>query len=119
MKAIPITCQDCRVPASRTKTQPPRPSRGRWLTTATSDVLITVETPHLIHFDADLTAFVGSEVFDVDIAYGGFFFFNSEITVSVLIPRQREIALTPNPLTVWRWMSDFTPGLQALQVYSA
>jgi hypothetical protein len=54
------------------------------------------------------------KVFFVDKTYLVLFFFNVDITVSVLIPRMQEVARTPEPFTDCLQISDFTPGLQAL-----
>jgi hypothetical protein len=42
------------------------------------------------------------------------FFLSSDMTVSVLTPRQREMARMPEPLTDCLMIASLTPGLQAL-----
>jgi len=54
------------------------------------------------------------EVFHVHLAYEVFLFLSAAVTVSLWMPRQREIARVPFPLTDNLMMDDWVSGLQAL-----
>jgi hypothetical protein len=76
-------------------------------------VFIVIKAPHFIHFDTDFAARMDSEVFLVYATYEVFLFFNTDVTVSLWIPRQREIARVPLPFTDNLTMDDLISGLQA------
>jgi len=54
------------------------------------------------------------EILFVHLANAGFLFFNAAVTLSLWIPKQREIARVPLPFTDNFMMDDWISGLQAL-----
>ena len=67
---------------------------------------IVITPPHFVHFDPDGTGRTGLEVFHVHLAYEGILVFSAAVTVSLWMPRQREIARVPFPFTDNFMMDD-------------
>jgi len=75
---------------------------------------VVIKTPHFVYFNPYCACRMGLEVFLVHSAYEVLLFFNTAVTVSRWIPRQREIARVPLPFTDNLTIDDLVSGLQAL-----
>jgi hypothetical protein len=77
-------------------------------------VFVVIKSPHFVHFNTDFAARMGVKISLIHMTYEGFFFFNSAVTVSRWMPRQRAMARVPFPFTDNLVMDALISGLQAL-----